>query len=697
MPRFQPKAPKQVAVADASKKLHVKFDDSDDDAQGSGAIGAVNTSQSSGSSESATIRPAIQGKDGQHASLSSVPAKRGAQGDHAAPLLPKHVRKKQKEHAKANAQLDAGAKQAAREAKALAKRDKHRQKMNERRMAKKLAKSGGVDTPLALLHLTPDAMPGFVNTQQLRDLVYYCVLADAPSPPFCHITRKSLVQRLVVLYADDFDVSWMHVDRNNAELPRAVALATVPPTAAAKANMPNLVKAFDHMFLTDLRLNNMRYSTKPLAGLLQAPLSANRKDILKQDMNKRVKEGAGDRYALYTLTLEQMRDAGYPIPPSLDPSVTLPEDWKETRPGVGGKKRLMAVDCEMVLTTKGRALARVSIVGEDGEVVLDEFVKPEDRIVDYLTEFSGITREIMEATQCSLRRAQKHVRKLVDHDVLLVGHSLDQDLKALQLAHPVCADTSLLYDSARGIPFQPSLRGLTKTMLHRKIQEHRHDSVQDANASLDLFKLKVERGPKFGRHGVALELIFDRLKRSDRTSRIMQSLPPACPNTFQSALGNMYQRYDTDEKLVEAIVAQCRDQNFLLAQFQSKSIYEHGQTGGGDDDDENGDNIHGSVPTVVSATPDQDPLTAKRAATLDAHFKTIYDALPTNTAIVVLGGIGQDPHFHGLLKRFLAFEQRRRSKTTIGEPIEWSVDDQKELDRLYNKVRHGACFVTLKT
>ena len=49
-------------------------------------------------------------------------------------------------------------------------------------------------------------------------------------------------------------------------------------------------------------------------------------------------------------------------------------------------RTVLAIDCEMCIVEGGEyALTRISIVGWDGEVVLDEFVKPEKRITDYLT------------------------------------------------------------------------------------------------------------------------------------------------------------------------------------------------------------------------------------------------------------------------------------------------------------------------
>jgi RNA exonuclease 4 len=52
----------------------------------------------------------------------------------------------------------------------------------------------------------------------------------------------------------------------------------------------------------------------------------------------------------------------------------------------------VAVDCEMVETDKwGEALARVSIINYNGNVLLDKFVIPEGNVTNYRTWVSGVT------------------------------------------------------------------------------------------------------------------------------------------------------------------------------------------------------------------------------------------------------------------------------------------------------------------
>lgn len=101
---------------------------------------------------------------------------------------------------------------------------------------------------------------------------------------------------------------------------------------------------------------------------------------------------------------------------------------------------------------------------------------------------------------------------------ILVGHSLDSDLTALQITHPFIIDTSILFPHPRGPPIKSSLKYLANKYLNREIQKGHgstgHNSIEDALACLDLVKLKCEKGPKFGAQDGNLESIFKRMKRS---------------------------------------------------------------------------------------------------------------------------------------------------------------------------------------
>nr|XP_045009865.1 RNA exonuclease 5-like [Jaculus jaculus] len=105
---------------------------------------------------------------------------------------------------------------------------------------------------------------------------------------------------------------------------------------------------------------------------------------------------------------------------------------------------LFGLDCEMCLTSKGRELTCISLVAEGGYCVMDELVKPDYKILDYLTSFSGITKKILHPVTTKLKDVQAHLKELLPPDAVLVGHSLVVDLRALKMIHPYVIDTSVL-------------------------------------------------------------------------------------------------------------------------------------------------------------------------------------------------------------------------------------------------------------
>lgn len=65
-----------------------------------------------------------------------------------------------------------------------------------------------------------------------------------------------------------------------------------------------------------------------------------------------------------------------------------------------------AVDCEMCETAQGQELARVSVLGHDGRVLLESLVKPRNPVLNYLTQYSGITEEMLRDVTVSLEQVR---------------------------------------------------------------------------------------------------------------------------------------------------------------------------------------------------------------------------------------------------------------------------------------------------
>lgn len=98
-----------------------------------------------------------------------------------------------------------------------------------------------------------------------------------------------------------------------------------------------------------------------------------------------------DRTSLL-LSIEQMRLENVPLPNSLAGTAWKPA-WssfvasKRSYEPVNAQSPMFALDCEMVLTKAGSELARVTIVDEMGCVIMDQLVKPEHPVEDYVTRF----------------------------------------------------------------------------------------------------------------------------------------------------------------------------------------------------------------------------------------------------------------------------------------------------------------------
>ncbi|EMR08735.1 hypothetical protein PNEG_02910 [Pneumocystis murina B123] len=144
--------------------------------------------------------------------------------------------------------------------------------------------------------------------------------------------------------------------------------------------------------------------------------------------------------------------------------------------------RYIALDCEMVQVgpcdRKDRVLARISIVNYHGNIILDTFVKPKERVVDYKTWISGVTHSDLEKAP-SFEEVQRKVSDLLKNRIL-IGHAIKNDLDVLFLSHP----RKDIRDTSRFKPFKayskgrtPSLKRLAKEILNISIQDKTHSSV----------------------------------------------------------------------------------------------------------------------------------------------------------------------------------------------------------------------------
>jgi RNA exonuclease 1 len=97
----------------------------------------------------------------------------------------------------------------------------------------------------------------------------------------------------------------------------------------------------------------------------------------------------------------------------------------------------VALDAEMSYTVGGYEVSRVTLVDFFSEsTLLDVLVRPDHPVIDYNTKYSGVSRESYESGELpvmSFDEMRAALAQFIGRDTLLMGHSLDNDLRVLKV------------------------------------------------------------------------------------------------------------------------------------------------------------------------------------------------------------------------------------------------------------------------
>nr|XP_056722584.1 RNA exonuclease 5 [Euleptes europaea] len=382
-----------------------------------------------------------------------------------------------------------------------------------------------------------------------------------------------------------------------------------------------------------------RFSLPPASGLTERLWGAGINDNPQFSHKELQKDPVIQKYgeekrglSSYVLTLEEMRHYSYPLEGASDCSHFV-STCRHVPPS--DDSPLFGLDCEMCLTDKGSELARISVVDAGGQCVMDELVKPSLPIRDYLTRYSGITEELLLSVTTRLADVQARLRRLLPPDAVLVGHSLNFDLRALEMVHPSVIDTSLLFIRKGGKRFR--LKFLAEAVLGKEIQrtdQEGHDPTEDATCALELAQFFINQGP---RKVAELNLEARLLRQSQAGNSKKLALPklkngiPKCMRTPIQGLLDVLQSLGQKTLLLGGQTDASPD-NSPHKQILQQALEE----------------IPGSSFSVIQFPSDPRHLTSHLAADLSAKLQTKL----TNMLTVYAGPFGKGVRLTALKRTF---------------------------------------------
>ncbi|KAG8274816.1 hypothetical protein J6590_099577 [Homalodisca vitripennis] len=181
-------------------------------------------------------------------------------------------------------------------------------------------------------------------------------------------------------------------------------------------------------------------------------------------------------------------------PPRVAPNArptsgAAPTAARTTKPSDTGCRQVFALDGELVFTRMGLEVARVSLANVDGSSQYDALVQPEHEIIDFNTRFSGVTKEDYVLYKAkTLKQAQYDLFHYIKSDTILVGHGIENDLRALKIVHTLVVETTAIFPHEQGLPCRSASSSLAQEYLGKNIQTSAtgHDSLEDAKLFKDL-------------------------------------------------------------------------------------------------------------------------------------------------------------------------------------------------------------------
>lgn len=369
----------------------------------------------------------------------------------------------------------------------------------------------------ASLSISPNIRTPIFLTDIQHLIMYVLFGSSSPCIPsrWCHLEKASKISHTVVVTIDGLSMhhfsSYESHFENSSKIFKNKLEVIMPSGVTGNKILNEIITApLTGALKTELvgkygSLEAAVDATKDPALLIQSIFPMNEDSDIEDDLNENSTFPDTENIPRTQLLMSalQMVDEGYPLPLRGELAnrykdfVLTKDRYKE----VTRNSPMFALDCEMCRTSSGmNELTRISIINENHESIYETLVCPTNKIVDYLTPYSGITPQMMKNVTKSLQEVQDDVRRILPTDAILVGQSLQSDLMAMRMMHPYVIDTSVIFNISGDRRRKSKLQALASEFLGETIQKNPlgHDSIEDCSASLKLTKLKLNKGIDFG-------------------------------------------------------------------------------------------------------------------------------------------------------------------------------------------------------
>lgn len=326
----------------------------------------------------------------------------------------------------------------------------------QRKKAKKIPKAHSSNYPTITFSAESARIQSQIKISDLQGLVLY-ILADGTSPQWISVRHRNEIRKMVVLMVPGLERSMFEEYSllSDGQLKRDVAgndgdgsrernyksPDEYYPMKLSLDKLPTSLKPFAEIFeyLWPVKTpGDDKYSKmhSPLHAMLTAPLPKSQEDKNKKGP-KPAREPQGwqnkrTRISEFISSPEDLLENDYTLHPAIyidgeDRNAlreqrirsgtwtehgwvdTLVNSYEEGTPpeneieqgSLTAGREIIAIDCEMCMTGEAEfSLTRISLVGWDGSVVMDELVKPDKPIVDYVTRYAYLKQSIECVTDC---------------------------------------------------------------------------------------------------------------------------------------------------------------------------------------------------------------------------------------------------------------------------------------------------------